>query len=602
MTEFAAESQQAIPLWREPVTNAQALLCHFIPFEAAIKLGKALIENELKSKQRDYAKLAELLYPIYSSFAVYINPHRVHFYNAASKLWGKDETMEPSVMFLIRLLRHFLDGPFRCHQEGAMQNAEPDEMPDQKECDAMMKAITKLVIDLGNNGPQSSLIKQLRLCAAAQIYGKEDEIALSFGHQREWLPFRNGIDVNVYSLETRIRTREHRQVYCCQIDWNDRPDPGMVESIRNFFMTIASGKEDRMLDLLVQAFTIFSGDNHKFMFINLGQTANSKSTLMLLYEAILGDFAIRAAKSTFLQSKGQASSHTGFLSHLAFKRLIVLDDQFSNGDNLNLPLLKRVTTPGNEELVRDPYTKETFKIVVGGTIVFCLNPDDIPKSLCIASDPALERRVILILHETRFVSADVFANLPPEHQNSGFYAIADDALIGRMNTPPLLQALAYFVLAHGGQEFERRCQNGQAFTPDPELLRRYFGKESDDFPEWWKSTATSADKKLVSVRTIAERYNNDHPGKPELTAEKALSLVRKLHPTPTIAPRRVKKEELMCVSDFTFKRVRILPSASPFSSSSSSAGPSTIISHGLVDDNDVWVDELNEKFDEISFH
>ena len=83
-------------------------------------------------------------------------------------------------------------------------------------------------------------------------------------------------------------------------------------------------------------------------------------------------------------------------------------------------------------------TTETIKIAVNGTIVFCLNPDDIPKSLCLCSDPALARRVMILLHETRFVSADVFASLSPENQTSGFYAIADDALISHMNSPALL--------------------------------------------------------------------------------------------------------------------------------------------------------------------
>src|SRR3989338_10737888 len=58
-------------------------------------------------------------------------------------------------------------------------------------------------------------------------------------------------------------------------------------------------------------------------------------------------------------------------------------------------------------------TTETIKIAVNGTIVFCLNPDDIPKSLCLCSDPALARLVMILLHETRFVSADVFASLSP---------------------------------------------------------------------------------------------------------------------------------------------------------------------------------------------
>src|SRR3989338_1327896 len=144
-----------------------------------------------------------------------------------------------------------------------MKNSDPDEIPDKKERDAMASAITKLLADLGNGGPQSHLTKQLKLYAASKIYGKEADIALSFGCDHNWLPFRNGIDINVYTLETRVRTRDHRQVHCCNIDWNNRPDPELLACVRNFFLAIASGKEERMLALLVQAFVIFSGDNQE---------------------------------------------------------------------------------------------------------------------------------------------------------------------------------------------------------------------------------------------------------------------------------------------------------------------------------------------------
>ena len=79
-----------------------------------------------------------------------------------SKLWGKDESTERSVMFLIRLLRHFIDGPFRIHLEGLMENGDPDDEQTQKEIDAVTNAITKLVTDLGNSGLQSQLTRQLK--------------------------------------------------------------------------------------------------------------------------------------------------------------------------------------------------------------------------------------------------------------------------------------------------------------------------------------------------------------------------------------------------------------------------------------------------------
>ena len=48
--------------------------------------------------------------------------------------------------------------------------------------------------------------------------------------------------------------------------------------------------------------------------------------------------------------------------------------------------------------------------------------------------------------------------------------------------------------------------------------------------------------------------------------------MRKLHPTPTLASRTIKRKEQMCVLDYTFKRARReVPSVSPISSSAAAS-------------------------------
>src|SRR3989338_1614377 len=62
---------------------------------------------------------------------------------------------------------------------------------------------------------------------------------------------------------------------------------------------------------------------------------------------------------------------------------------------------------------------------------------------------------------------------------------------------------------------------------------------------------------------------------PSLNETTRIILGSKLHPTPTLASRTIKRKEQMCVLDYTFKRARReIPSISPFSSSSSAAASS----------------------------
>ena len=119
-------------------------------------------------------------------------------------------------------------------------------------------------------------------------------------------------------------------------------------------------------------------------------------------------------------------------------------------------------------------------------------------------------------------------------------------------------------------------------------------QEYDDFGDWWKATASPTDagsSKRLSIGAITERNNKDHPGQRALTAQEALPLVRKLHPTPTLASRTIKRKEQMCVLDYTFKRARrVIPTVSPFSSSSVAASSQ---SFERVEDDGV-VDEVGE--------
>lgn len=542
------ETKPTMPVC-EPQNNADAVLSHFLPFDKGVKLCTDVVMIFRKSKKPDYSKLAETMFPLYSQFTYYLNQRRVYFYNAATKLWELHDSMDQSVEFLIQLIRPFLEGPFKKYLSSCRYRA--DQI---KQIKSILCSIDQCAIDLSNTG-RSAITRGLARCAAKMgSSNKVDEM----GKDIDWLPFRNGIDVNVYTLQMRRRTRVHRQVYCCAVDWKQHHDPQHFSMIEQFFLTIASGDQNRVLDLLTQAFIIFTGKNHKQFFINIGQTSNSKSTLMSLYAQILGEFAVAANKSTFCESRTTASSHTGFLSQLAHRRMILLDDKFSHKDMISISLLKRFTTIDAYERVRNAYSRDEYTIKIQGSIIVCLNPDYIPQNLALTDDPALTRRAVVLPYDTRFVPQAVFDSLSFRDQSSGYYAVSNDALIKKMESEPLLAALAHFILHRGGQEFQKRMgMAGTPFVPNHALLRQYFGQDFADFAEWWKRVAipSTNERDCVSINAIAECYGDDHPDQPILSSKRATQLIRSLHPEPKL-DYRVKggQGRTMCALNHTLMR------------------------------------------------
>ena len=530
--------KSAMPPLVEPRRNEDAVLCHFTTFKLAMELYNAILKNELKAKKRDFATLAKLLMPIYEKFAVFINSKRVYFYNSQTRLWDIDPGIERSVGFLIGLLRDFFEEPFRRYQEGL---AEINGLLDI-DLATQLTTLGKLFIDLGTTAPRNQLTKQLVILAEAQVNGKEDDTNLKFGRDREWLSFRNGIDINVYSGKKRIRTREHRQVYSCAIDWIDRPEPNLLKRMGAFLMTIASQQRARLNHLLVEAFVILTGNNHKFIFINVGRTGNSKSTFMNLLKRLLGDFSYEAHPSIFYKTKRTATAHTGFMSQLALRRLIILDDNLDAKTQLDLTLLKRMTTPGTLEPVRDCRAPKGYKIDLCGPVAFILNPDFIPKNLNLGTDAAMQRRVIILEYLTHFIAQAMYDQLSPEEKDSGFFAVKDDALIEEMKTEPMLQALCHLILKWGRQVYRDRMKaRGEIFTPDIDLIKKYFPQDFDDFDEWWKAVTELEPDRSLDLPAIAQRYTTDHPGgQKALDPKQALILVRNLDPSPSISQGRVQ--------------------------------------------------------------
>src|SRR3989338_5332728 len=352
--------KSAMPPLVEPRRNEDALLCHFTTFKLSMELYHDILKNELKVEkpsERDFGTLAKLIMPIYEKFAVFIHSKRVHFYEAETRLWKIDSKIDRSVKFLIKLLRTFFEGPFRQYQEGLDEISGGLEI----ELEIQLSTLGKVFNDLNATVNQNKLAKQLTDLAECRVNGKEDDTNLTFGRDREWLSFRNGIDINVYSGEKRIRTREHRQVYSCAIDWNDNPDQDLLKRVGTFLISMASQQRARLNDLLVEAFVILTGRNHKFIFINLGRTSNGKSTFMDLLKALLGDFSYEAHESIFFKTSRAATTHTGFMSQMALRRLILLDDKVNEKSRLDLERLKRITPPGTLEPVRDSGAKTGYK-------------------------------------------------------------------------------------------------------------------------------------------------------------------------------------------------------------------------------------------------
>ena len=206
-------------------------------------------------------------------------------------------------------------------------------------------------------------------------------------------------------------------------------------------------------------------------------------------------------------------------------------------------------------------------------MVLCLNPDDIPQNLNITTEPALARRFIVLHYQTRFVSPVKFEELPLEDQTSGFYAIADDALIEKFKTDAYLQALTWLLLTEGRKEFLERKEKGEDLFPsDLDALTSFFKQDHDDFVEWWSTNAIKDPAGILSIQAVADRYNQDHLGQPRLIPKKALGLIRMLHPTPSHGRRTVPgRGKVECVLGYALKPQAPIPSSSTPSSTPSSS-------------------------------
>ena len=564
-----------LPYHVEPDSNHGIVVCNFMPFDQAISLFNSVIENDVKDRKRSYLTVAEHLWPLFIHFGQHINGSHVWFYNFESQLWEENSTTVDSGITLAKLCRQFLEGPFCRYHEEKRKKCHPDDKVAIGYHKSSVECAIEMTDDFGNGAPQSSLFKQLQYYANMKTRGRCNEINLRFGRVDEWLPFRNG-SVHLHSLELRERTKEDYQVYCCEIDWNPSPDPSCLDYVESFLLKIAGGDKDRMLDYLVQAFIIFSGNNNKILFLNIGPTANSKSSLFGLYAMILGKFAVNPPKSIICHPKTSTSTHTGFLSKLAHARLILLDDNLVATDTVNSATIKRLTTPGITELVRDAYSREMIMIALNGTLVLLANPEEIPRGF--SSDPAQVRRIRFLLFETRFMSQTAFDALPLEEQTSGHYAVADDGVLQTMATEPYLQALTYLILQLGGQEYRRRCEvDGEPFPPNPQLIAQFFGQEVNDFQEWWQTVAQPTDpltEQFISLQAICKRYNQDHPRQSETSEKDIKKHIGQLHPTPRIASRKVEGlSKLQCVLDHTFVGTLSRQPSTSQASDDSSSGP-----------------------------
>ena len=145
--------------------------------------------------------------------------------------------------------------------------------------------------------------------------------------------------------------------------------------------------------------TLNGNKSEQYFNILTGSGSNSKTTLMNLYQSILGNYSVNVSAETFTKAK-KSGNDTGELYKCKGKRAVFANEPESNSDNkLQTAILKRVADECNQTLIaRALYCNPIeFKIQFQLNI-FCNNKPELS-----SVDGGIARRLRIVDFKVKFV-------------------------------------------------------------------------------------------------------------------------------------------------------------------------------------------------------
>ena len=405
----------------------------------------------------------------------------------------------------------------------------------------MAHSILNLRAMLTSSGNKQSIAKEYlsKITADCQRRG----IFEVLDQDSNWLPMKNGYDLNLTTLQTRKRCLDHHITGLASAVFTippelTQPEKLTAEDRRRFFGVIpglinklAAEIPQRAQAILITLFLQLLGKNrHKYLIIYQGEGNNGKSLLLTLLREALGELCAPLHKSILFGSVKDSSGHSNFQIQLDSIRCGFIDD-LGIRDTFNEQAVKILVSEDVELVMREcgntrrGASKARFRIACG----LLLNCNALPQ---IKMDRSLINRFRILPFEAMFTSGELI-----KREDGKPCYKAEPGLLDELKQPHHLSHFINYVVMAGRYYYQRHiASQGEPLVNEPQvqeeleralpategpssssssssLLSLYTSPSppppSTLFQDWWESHMLYRPGESIPIAVLAAAYAQD---------------------------------------------------------------------------------------------
>lgn len=315
-----------------PVVSINNTLDGIIPYRTE-EFWKNIYENEILFSGifNSHLGLSNIIYEAFKGRVYMSGPNYGYVYDGVKRLWEKKP-----LSYMNTMTTEFLSFYIRNQISRKHENNVYEKLSKTFNC--------VLKIDYGERVFKLVSPKLLNYDFHSKLNSSPNE-----------LPIKDGIIINLKTLETRIRTENDLfdfEVNCRFIKNNDIPNAN------KFFMSLMCNDIEITNYLqYILGYSMTGETDLRSIFILWGKGSNGKSVTFELLKSILHKLCITVDKKIFIKNDKQNTGHTAHLMPLVGARMAIYSETEEN-DELNSSTIKSLT--GNDTIsVRPIYGEQT---------------------------------------------------------------------------------------------------------------------------------------------------------------------------------------------------------------------------------------------------
>lgn len=352
---------------------------------------------------------------------------KMYIYNGSSKLWSESDHDNYSAYVIATYLDNILT-PIIMEQMNIFRIMEDSPSSyDEVTVDKQKKLIHNLSTMREETKKTSFMTKIVKTLTSALLPNMDDEAGSPY-----FFPIRDGEVVNLRTGDVSERIKSHN--FCFESKYTYLGRNYKCLNMERFMRSIFK-RDDEVEYMQALCGYCLSGDiSDRAYYVFSGTTngRNGKSVLLELFKIILGGFQRNLMPSALL--KGKSSSATPEIVPLLGARLATISE-LGKGDQLNVPLIKRLTCKEDTVTVRPLYGKP-IEFSNKAKLIMATNHD--PN---MELDGAIKDRTRLIPFNVQFIEKEKYEKL----EDKSNYDIKDEKFINHLKSNCGDEILTYFV-------------------------------------------------------------------------------------------------------------------------------------------------------------